>query len=110
MNSVNLIGHLATDPTAREAGEHTVASFRLAIPRRRVRGEDRGAVFVTVEAWNGTAKIVLDHMAKGRRVGVSGRLELNEWTDENGERHSRTFIVAEEVTFASDAPTSDQDE
>jgi single-strand DNA-binding protein len=100
MNSINLTGRLTADPETRSARATDVARFRLAIGRRRGReGEDRGAVYVDVVTFGGLARSCGEHLAKGRQVAVSGRLELDEWQTDGGERRSRHKVVADEVGF-----------
>lgn len=100
MNQISLVGRLAADPETRHGDTHEVASFRLAVPRRRrADGDDPGAVFVEVVTFDGLARTVGGHLVKGRQVAVAGRLEQNEWTTTDGEHRSRLQVVADEVTF-----------
>src|SRR2546423_15681520 len=72
MNSVNLIGNLATDVEIREVGEDKkVASFLLAVGRG---GRDAGADFVGVSVWDRQAGLCAQDLSKGRRIGVEGCL------------------------------------
>jgi len=104
VNQISLIGRLTADPESRAGEKHEAASFRVAIPRRKRRdGEEAGAVFVDVVAFDGLAKTVADHLGKGRQVAVTGRLEQDEWTTTEGEYRSKHQVVADEVTFL-DAP------
>lgn len=99
MNSTNLIGRLAGEVELRSTPTgKQVASFRLAVPRQRRAGADRGAVFLTVQAWEARAELAARALAKGDRVGVSGRLEQEEWEGPAG-RRERVLVVAEELTF-----------
>ena len=101
MNSINLTGRLTRDPEMRTSHSGTaVTDFRLAVQRRRGReGEDRGAVFVDVVTFGGLAQVCAEHLEKGRQVAVSGRLELDEWETDAGERRSRHKVIADEVEF-----------
>ncbi len=101
MNSINLTGRLTRDPEMRTSHSGTaVTDFRLAVQRRRGReGEDRGAVFVDVVTFGGLAQVCGEHLEKGRQVAVSGRLELDEWETDAGERRSRHKVIADEVEF-----------
>ena len=104
MNQISLIGRLTADPETRAGEKHEAATFRLAVPRRNRRdGEDAGAVFIDVVSFDGLARTVADHLAKGRQVAVTGRLEQGEWTTADGEYRSKHEIIADEVTFL-DAP------
>jgi single-strand DNA-binding protein len=104
VNQISLIGRLTADPEYRAGEKHEAATFRLAIPRRNRRdGEDAGAVFIDVVAFDGLARTVGEHLAKGRQVAVAGRLEQSEWTTQEGEYRSKHQVIADEVAFL-DAP------
>ena len=102
MNSVSLIGNLASDVDLRDvAGDKQVASFLLAIDRAR--GEE--ADFVRVTAWDAQARSCADHLTKGQRVAVDGRLRSSSWQTAEGERRSAVEVVAHRVEFLSPRPT-----
>jgi single-strand DNA-binding protein len=104
MNTVTLTGRLTQDPKVRTAGELEICDMRLAVPRRRAAdGSDKGAVFIDVTAFSGLAKTCGQYLAKGRRVNVVGRLELDEWTTEHGGQRRRHKIVADQVEFLDPA-------
>lgn len=96
MNSVALIGNLATDVELRELGEdRKVASFLLAIDR--IGSEE--ADFVRIAAWNRQAELCGQYLSKGRRVGVEGRLRSGSWEDAEGKRRNAVEVVASRVEF-----------
>lgn len=100
MNTIQLIGRLTRDPELRHTNGGTpTTSLRLAVPRRRREGEDRGAVFVDVVTFAKQAEAAAEHLGKGRQVAVSGRLEYREWTAQDGSHRSRHEVVADEVLF-----------
>lgn len=100
MNNISITARLTADPQQRTAGELQICDLRVAIPRRRGRdGDDRGAVFVDVTTFGPLAKICGQYLAKGRRVAVNGRLELDEWAAQDGSPRRRHKIVAEQVEF-----------
>ncbi len=105
MNSIQLIGRLTADPELRTTtGGTPVCTIRLAVPRRRRKGEPEPApVFVSVVSYAAQAEAVAAHMAKGRRVAVTGRLEYREWTNGDG-RHSVHEVAAAHIQFLDAAP------
>jgi single-strand DNA-binding protein len=110
MNSITLTGRLTADPEVKSTSQkREVVQFRLAVGRRRSRGEDRGAVFVDVVAFDGLAKSVAEYLTGGRKVAVAGRLELDEWETDAGERRQRHKVVADQVEFL-DRPAVDVEE
>ena len=97
MNSVNLIGNLATDVELKDVGpEKKVATFLLAVDRP---SRDGGADFVSVSAWDRQGELCGEYLAKGARVGVDGRLRSRSWEDAEGKRRSAIEIVANRVEF-----------
>jgi single-strand DNA-binding protein len=95
MNSVSLVGNLATDVEVKEVGEKRVASFLLAVSRS---GRDGGADFVWVSAWDRQAELCAEYLGKGRQVGVEGRLKSRTW-EQDGRRRDAIEIVARRITF-----------
>ena len=96
MNSVSLIGNLASDVDLRSVGEEKkVASFLLAVDRG---GRDAGADFVGISAWDRQAELCAEYLSKGRRVGVAGSLRSRNW-EEEGKRRRVVEVVAHRVDF-----------
>ena len=96
MNSVSLIGNLATDVDLRSVGEEKkVASFLLAVDRG---GRDAGADFIGVSVWDRQAELCAEYLSKGRRVGVAGYLRSRNW-EEEGKRRRIVEVVAHRVDF-----------
>jgi single-strand DNA-binding protein len=109
MNTVTITARLTADPQQRTVGELQICDLRVAIPRRKSRdGKDRGAVFIDVATFGPLASICGQYLSKGRRVAVSGRLELDEWEAEDGGQRRRHKIMAEQVEFldANGGPTT----
>lgn len=102
LNVVILQGRLAADPELRHTSNGTaVSSFRLAVERdyKNQSTGARGADFVSIVAWRGTAEMVAKHFSKGRMAIVEGRLQVREYTDRDGNRRYATEIVAGSVYF-----------
>jgi single-strand DNA-binding protein len=98
VNSVSLIGNLATDVELKEiAGDKKVANFLLAVPRPT---KDSEADFVGVSVWDRQAETCAEFLSKGKRVAVDGRLKSRSW-DENGKRRTVVEVVANRVQFLS---------
>lgn len=106
MNTVSLIGNLASDVELREVGEDKkVASFLLAVGRG---GRDAGADFVGVSVWDRQAELCAEYLTKGRRVGVSGYLRSRNW-EEDGRRRRAVEVVGQRVDFLG-GPRRDSEE
>ncbi len=98
MNRVTLIGNLATDVELREVeGGKQVATFVLAVDRP---GRDE-ADFFRVSTWERQAEVCARYLAKGKRVGLDGRLKSSSWDDGDGKRRTSVEVVAQQVQFLS---------
>jgi single-strand DNA-binding protein len=99
MNTVNLIGRLTADPELRYTNGGTpVCTLRLAVNRPPKDGQDQGGVFIDVVSFSRQAEAVAEHLAKGRQVAVSGRLEYRQWQGDDGPR-SKHEIIANQIDF-----------
>jgi single-strand DNA-binding protein len=106
MNDVSLIGRLAREPELITTDSGTdIAKLRLAVDRRR---RDDGAVFVDVNCFEAQARACAEHLANGRQVAVSGRLELDEWQADGGTKRSRLYVIAQSVQFLVGKPAAEQ--
>jgi single-strand DNA-binding protein len=106
VNVVLLLGHLTRDPELRTTPSgQAVCQFGLGVNRRRRNGDRPEApVFVEVVAWGPQVETVAIYCTKGRAVFVEGRLQLDRWETEGGERRSRLKVVAHRVTFVGRPP------
>ena len=99
-NKVILGGRLTAEPELKQTqGGHSVASFSVAVNRRTKPGMEQQTDFFNVTAWRQTADFVARYFHKGSSICIVGVLQNSSWTDQNGEKHYRTDIVADEVTF-----------
>lgn len=98
INQVILLGRLTRDPEQRTTSTgKTIASFSLAVDRG---GDSDAADFFNVTAWEKLGELVMQYLAKGRRVLVQGRLRQDSWDDkETGKKRSSIEITATDVTF-----------
>jgi single-strand DNA-binding protein len=104
VNSVVLTGNLATDVEVKDLGEDKqVANFLLAVDRPGSEEAD----FFRIAAWNKQAEVCGRYLAKGRRVGVDGRLRSSSWEDGDGNKRTSVEVVANRVEFLSPPPGSE---
>ena len=50
-------------------------------------------------AWNGTAEVLAKYFSKGRMAVVTGRLQLRDWIDKEGNKRRTAEVVADNVYF-----------
>lgn len=101
MNNVILIGRLTKDPEIKYTRDQTaVATFTVAINRGKDKnGEDRGADFPRVVAYGRTAENCERYLAKGRLVGIQGRIQTGSYEHKDGYTVYTTDVIADRVEF-----------
>ena len=106
LNKVIIIGIVGRDPEMRYTPSgRPVTSFSVATSRTWVsaEGERREETeWFNVVAWGNLAEICKAHLTKNQQVYVEGRLQTRGWEDENGKKHFRTELVANEMILLGD--------
>ena len=100
-NKVILMGRLTSDPELKQSQNGTsVTSFNLAVDRRfNKEGQPKQTDFITIVAWKQTAEFICKYFGKGQAMLVCGELQTRSWTDNNGNKHYATEVLASEVKF-----------
>lgn len=105
-NRVVLMGNLTRDVDLRRtSGGTPVADLGLAVNERfrNKEGEQvESTCFVDVVVWQRLAEVCGEYLHKGSPVMVEGRLQLDQWKTDDGERRSRLRVRAERVAFLPD--------
>jgi single-strand DNA-binding protein len=108
LNKVMLIGNLGRDPEMRfTPSGKPVTSFSLATNRNWVSADGERhdeTEWFNVVAWGNLAEICNQHLSKGQKVYVEGRLQTRSWEDEKGQKHFRTEVVANEMIILTGRP------
>lgn len=100
INKVILIGRLANDVELKYTPSGTaVAKFGLAVGGKN-KPDGTGTVsFFNVVVWGKGAENCNSFLAKGKQVGIDGRLEQRSWTAQDGGKRSTVEVVADRVEF-----------
>lgn len=100
MNSVVLIGRLTKDPEVRmTSGQLVVATFSIAIDRPVRAGGQKQTDFPRITVFGRQAENCERFLAKGRLVGVQGRLQTGSYQNKDGVTVYTTNVVADRVEF-----------
>lgn len=109
-NRVVLVGNLTRDPELRSTPNGTpVCRFSLAMSRQYKNADGSAreeVVFVEIDSFGRQAETIARYMSKGRPILVEGRLRLDQWESQSGEKRSRLMVVAENFQFLGGATGS----
>jgi single-strand DNA-binding protein len=115
LNKVMLIGRLTRDPEVRTfSNGGKVANFGFAVNNRRKnmstgQWEDE-PVFIDMAVFNRgetgrQADLAEQSLRKGHQVFIEGRLKLDQWTSQDGQKRSKLTVTVENFQFLE--PRSD---
>ncbi len=110
INVCTLVGNVGKTPELQYLPSgSSVLQFSLALSRPAREGQPQPPTWVDCKAWNKTAQFAADHVVKGAKVGVVGRLEVEEWADRtSGEKRRRTVIVVDRLELCSSKPRGEE--
>ena len=102
LNHIVIMGRLTRDPELRYTqSQRPVALFSVAVERDYGGrdGAERQTDFIDCVAWQSTAEFVTKYFTKGSMAVVSGRLQMRDWTDREGNKRRSAEVVADRVYF-----------
>ena len=102
LNHIVIMGRLTRDPELRRTGTGiAVASFTVAVDRDfgGRDGGERETDFIDCVAWRSTGEFVSKYFTKGSMIVVSGRLQIRNWNDKDGNKRRSAEVVADNVYF-----------
>ena len=102
LNKIVIMGRLTRDPELRYTASNTpVASFSLAVDRdfKPKEGGEKETDFIDCVAWRQTGEFASKYFQKGSMAAVSGRLQLRDWTDKEGNKRRSAEVVADNIYF-----------
>ena len=102
LNHITIMGRLTRDPELRYTqSQIPVASFTLAVDRDYSGrdGGERQTDFIDCVAWRSTAEFISKYFQKGSMAVASGRLQLRDWTDKEGNKRRNAEVVVDNIYF-----------
>lgn len=102
LNHITLMGRLTRDPELRYTSAGTpVASFSLAVDRDFAPkdGGEKQTDFIDCVAWRQTGEFVSKYFQKGSMAAVTGRLQIRDWQDKEGNKRRSAEVVVDNVYF-----------
>ena len=110
LNHICIMGRMTRDPELRRTGSGVaVTSFCLAVDRdyNPKDGGEKEVDFIDCNAWRSTAEFVSKYFTKGSMAIVSGRLQIRNYTDKDGNKRRNAEVVADSVYFGDSKKSSD---
>lgn len=101
LNHIVVMGRLTRDPELRRTPAGVpVASFSVAVDRDYSQQDGQKETdFLDIVAWRNTAEFAAKYFTKGRMAVISGRLQIRNWEDKEGNKRRTAEILAENIYF-----------
>ncbi len=103
LNKVMIIGNLGRDPELRSMPNgKSVTNFSVAVGRRWTTpdGEQREETeWFHVVLFEKLGEIANQYLSKGQKVYIEGRLQTHSWDGNDGQKHSRTEVIANQMVM-----------
>ena len=102
MNQIILVGRLTRDAEIRyTTGENAmpIARFSLAVERKFKRQGESDADFINCVCFGKRAGVIENHVKKGTKLLVQGRLQTGSYTNKDGQKVYTNDVVVEDFEF-----------
>lgn len=96
MNNVSLVGNIVRDIDYRENEKTKVSKFSIAITRY-TGSEEKKVDYPNIVAFGGTAEILNKYCGKGSKVGITGSIQTESYTNKDGKKVFVTEVVATRI-------------
>ena len=109
INNAVLTGRLVADPELRyiQGSGQAVTNFTLAVDKQLSKDKreemeaknEPTADFIRITVWGKTAESCANYLAKGRLVGVQGRIQTGSYDAQDGSKRYTFEVVSNHVEF-----------
>lgn len=102
LNCISVAGRLVRDPELRRTNSgKAVTSFILACDRdfKNQQTGEKEVDFFDCVAWGAAGENAAMYFSKGQMAMVTGRLQIRQYTDKNGQNRKQTEILVSSLYF-----------
>ncbi len=110
LNTITIMGRFVRDPETRYTqAQKPVTTFTLACERDFApQGQKKETDFIDFVAWDKVSDFVSKYFTKGSMAVVTGRLQIRDWTDRDGNKRRSAEIIVDHAYFGeSKKPSAD---
>lgn len=107
MNTITVIGRLTRDPDVRtgQSGKSFV-KFTIAVDRKfKDAHGNKQTDFLICKAFNKTADFIGTYFTKGMKIGLTGSMQVDSYTTQDGTEQKETYIAVNEAEFVESKQT-----
>lgn len=106
LNSCSFTGRLTRDAETSTVGSKGTSLTKFAIANNTGFGQYERTNFFNCQMWGKAGESVRQYLTKGKQVAVTGVLENQKWTGNDGVQHDSWTLTVSSVTLLADSKTS----
>lgn len=103
LNSCSFTGRVTRDAETTTVGSKGSSLTKFSIANNTGFGQYARTQFFNVQLWGKTGEAIKQYLVKGKQVAVTGVLENQKWTGNDGLEHDSWTLTASGVTLLADA-------
>jgi len=96
MNTITVVGNVGRDPEIRYTANN-MAVLKFSVADTRGKDEKKQTSWHNIVCFGEHAEAVANSVGKGKRVIVTGRLQVDSYEKKDGSKGTKVEIVADEV-------------
>ena len=111
MNSIVIVGRAVRDAEVRySTGEKSTAfgNYTLAVDRPYKKDGEKETDFIMCKVVGKTAEFAEKYITKGVKIIVRGRMQIDNYTDKDGNKRQSAYVFVEQQEFAESKNASQQ--
>jgi single-strand DNA-binding protein len=100
MKTLTIIGRMGQEPELKQAGNTSVLQISVAVDdqkKARDGSYEKLTLWVRVVVFGKRAESLAKVLQKGMRVGASGEMKVDQYTDKNGEKRFAVVVIANDI-------------
>lgn len=110
MNHMTLIGRIVADPEIRYVqtanGSVAFGSYTIACDRTKRNDAEAVTDFIFCKVSGKTAEFAEKYLRKGMKIAIEGRLQVDNYTDKEGNKRSTTYVHVSQHEFCESKSSS----
>lgn len=106
LNSCSFTGRVTRDAELTTVGSKGTMLTKFSIANNTGFGQYAKTNFFNCQMWGKAGEAIKQYLVKGKQVAVTGQLENQKWTGNDGNEHDSWTLTVSSVTLLADSKNS----
>lgn len=113
MNTIALTGNICKDLELKYTNNNKEVLSNTIGVRKGIKDKETGQYesdFIDFVCFEKKATYLNDYAKKGDKIEIVGKLRTDNWKDDNGVYHNKTYVVADDLQILTSRPKTKDEE